>query len=340
MQLAQSMGIDLSALSATKDKVVSFAFGAPLFANATLHEALVEHKLQANLNTIWKPGDGAPAFFSACVDLAATRPKPDAPESGLPLIPHIPTAAFKAVQTWLRSLQGELQNLPKGSRTYAAEPLDEVELNKKLVASSASGATAPDAASSSPQPSPTGMQRSTSVFLQGGDRQAAKGPANSPARSVSVSGAAKAAVISSTAASAPKPSLLTAAKKVSMGVALGTPKGGASTKQRDSVSASEAISAAATVGPAWKSALQALLNQRTAALDAESPMAVHGVGQFWVLDPAKGGGAKASKPADGNEQAPSMTLVPLSAAHAAVSCFNWLATSNNELFTKYVLLSS
>ncbi|KAF5830645.1 hypothetical protein DUNSADRAFT_14227 [Dunaliella salina] len=71
--MAQQMGINLSALSQTKDKVISFGFGAPLFAGADLQRSLAEAQLDHNLHSFWHAGDGSVPFLTFASELAVAE---------------------------------------------------------------------------------------------------------------------------------------------------------------------------------------------------------------------------------------------------------------------------
>eukprot|EP00200_Dunaliella_tertiolecta_P012715 CAMPEP_0202384140 /NCGR_PEP_ID=MMETSP1127-20130417/53615_1 /ASSEMBLY_ACC=CAM_ASM_000462 /TAXON_ID=3047 /ORGANISM="Dunaliella tertiolecta, Strain CCMP1320" /LENGTH=677 /DNA_ID=CAMNT_0048983859 /DNA_START=53 /DNA_END=2083 /DNA_ORIENTATION=- len=71
--MARQMGINLSALSQTKDKVVSFGFGTPLFAGSDLQRCLSEAQLDHNLHSFWHAGDGSVPFLTFASELAVAE---------------------------------------------------------------------------------------------------------------------------------------------------------------------------------------------------------------------------------------------------------------------------
>lgn len=126
-------------------QVSSFGFGAPLFANEEVQQALQKHSLEGNMFSILKPQDAAPHFLTACSNLFT------ASDPGHELLPALAEALgetlaqgprdpghvqfdplslhFRTVHKWTSSLKDEIGKLPR--RNYfslTSGPLDISEL--------------------------------------------------------------------------------------------------------------------------------------------------------------------------------------------------------------------
>ncbi|KAG2452510.1 hypothetical protein HYH02_002749 [Chlamydomonas schloesseri] len=162
---ARAMGINLS-LNLADSKVSSYAFGAPFFATTAMTRTLAHMGVdvsQVNLHTLWKHGDGAPAFFAAASELytvaaAARDANADAvaaavEASGLPLDDVMSPASIArssqitAVQDWCRHVAEGVDGLSRcrttGPSRLMARPLDPPMLGRVCQPGGLFGPTSP-----------------------------------------------------------------------------------------------------------------------------------------------------------------------------------------------------
>ncbi|GAX84806.1 hypothetical protein CEUSTIGMA_g12227.t1 [Chlamydomonas eustigma] len=358
IQMAEKMGINLSALSMTADKVLSFAFGSPLFANRELQQALASFNLHNNLMTFWKSRDASPAFFTLCCNLAAN--------SGVlgevtalkePLFkPYYLTPGFKVVQAWASAFQNEIQKLPKKNRQYCTQPLSSDDVGRMLSETGGEDGLASMRKALDSVPS----FASVSGKSYAPSAAAIKGKETSPLQPQ----AGKAVNIKSSVSSGAIPSKTTARTSASP-AASGMSKlsqGSKSTNARVETSASHTGGDGAA-DSSWRGALREMTGHLDPA-ESDGALMMHPVGQFWLLETVKGSKVAASSTTKGSatavasktaaasspkqsgfsaqqqvgadQQPPSaVNLVPLNAAHAAATSLTWLAESNKELFENW-----
>ncbi|KAG2445947.1 hypothetical protein HXX76_000550 [Chlamydomonas incerta] len=160
---ARAMGINLS-FNLTDNKVSSYAFGAPFFATNSMTRTLAHMGVdvaQLGLHTLWKHGDGAPAFFAAASELytvaaAARDANADAAAaaaeaSGLPLDDVLSPASIArslqvtAVQEWCRHVADGVDAASRcraaGPSRLMARPLDPAMLGRVCQPGGLFGAT-------------------------------------------------------------------------------------------------------------------------------------------------------------------------------------------------------
>mmetsp|Transcript_45126 Transcript_45126/g.134753 ORF Transcript_45126/g.134753 Transcript_45126/m.134753 type:complete len:479 (-) Transcript_45126:374-1810(-) len=106
ISVANKMGIDLAALARTSEKVMSFAFSSPFFANSALMLALEDKGLGCRLHTVWRANDASPAFLAMCNDMyveAASKVGDNAPADAM-----LGTVEWKRLQAFLSSILADL----------------------------------------------------------------------------------------------------------------------------------------------------------------------------------------------------------------------------------------
>lgn len=158
-------------------QVVSFAFGAPLFAGAALQAALAASQLDANMHTLWADGDASAHFLTVASELATEEASaaPGHSTDGAPPTITLGSAPLKALarcctvlSTAVAGVEGAAQRLP-----LVCAPLD---------GAAAAVTAAPPAgrllgsvgSASAPAPAPQGLNRQMS---QSSDGRAATGGA-------------------------------------------------------------------------------------------------------------------------------------------------------------------
>ena len=334
IQTALRMGVNLSALSMTSEKIMSFAFGSPLFASAGLQDALMAHGLHNNLHTIWRESDASPAFFTACGRLAASslHDEPSASSSSSNLIgcprlaQHLDSRGLNASLAWSKALQVELGKLPRSSGprfTMTALPISDNDLKRlrgqsnlttmpatpsdlfgALCSSVAEAVSSPNTKQSRVNLGSISMAKIAAVRKFGSrllNERASPVPTvllERSDRSLKTSGSSKAGSVSSGASSVAIDSIGSRADKPP------------------------------SSGP-WQGVLGELLRQRKAVLADGSP-ATDAVGRFWVLEEPK----PASESSGLHEAMESTCLSAIETCKASAASLAWLSESNGGLFTR------
>ena len=339
-------------------QVISFAFGAPLFANGNLQEALSSHGLHHNLHTIWKAGDGSPAFFTMCSDLASSGdPTSDTKPC---LLPHIHTSGFKLAQVWAGALQSELAKLPRFSEQHvhsSAQPVADEYLAKANQQRQQEGQPVkprppsleilrgpgsnsrkegPVLDSSHALPSPSSSIGSLSAAPPQEVQVAAAGiPARMISRSYSTGMSAGNVAVASVQRSTPTKPLPSNTVAVAQD---------GSTSLKATAALRRAIvtaSAPTPSGSSWKVALLKLLGQAALVTSGSCCSSkLQPVGQFWVLQCAtdKAPSAKASALVmTKSAVAEPIEMLSLDSLHASTTSLSWLSEANKDLFNRWFI---